>query len=506
MNVKTRSILFSWIGMTDLRAAADPTIGLGPLASALVERRFETAVLLNNFSQDQIASYLIWLKKTSSSAITVAQCALSSPTDFAQIYTIARATVKQFLHASDAKAKLTFHLSPGTPAMAAVWIILAKTQFGAELIESSVQQGVRTVSFPFDLAADFYPDILAKSDEKLSELTAAEPPKSPEFADIIYRSQAMTTVVDMARHISSRSVPVLLEGESGTGKELFARAIHRASPRRDNPFVAINCGAIPAELVESELFGHEKGAFTGADRLAVGQFEAANNGTLFLDEIGELPLSAQVKLLRALQEHEIRRVGSTKSTAINVRIIAATNRNLLGEIAEGRFRADLFYRLAVGVIRLPPLREREGDISLLVEYFLKQINAENAVDSDWLDKSLTAAAKNRLLQHTWPGNVRELLNTIRRATIWTREVKIDATDIQQAILPNLKGPEDNILDRSIENGVELPTLIGEVARHYIVRTLKATGGNKTKAAELLGLNNYQTLTNWMQKHEIELDS
>jgi DNA-binding NtrC family response regulator len=137
---------------------------------------------------------------------------------------------------------------------------------------------------------------------------------------------------------------------------------------------------------------------------------------------------------------------------------------------------------------------------------LNQINAENAVDSGWLDKSLTAAAKNRLLQHTWPGNVRELLNTIRRATIWTREVKIDVADIQQAILPNLKGREDDILDRPIENGVELPTLIGEVARHYIVRTLKATGGNKTKAAELLGLNNYQTLTNWIQKHEIELDS
>jgi transcriptional regulator with GAF, ATPase, and Fis domain len=297
-------------------------------------------------------------------------------------------------------------------------------------------------------------------------------------------------------------VPVLLEGESGTGKELFARAIHRASFRRDNSFVAVNCGAIPAELVESELFGHEKGAFTGADRQAIGQFEAANNGTLFLDEIGELPLAAQVKLLRALQEHEIKRVGSTKTIGINVRIIAATNRTLLGEIAEGRFRADLFYRLAVGVIRLPPLREREGDVSLLVEYFLKRINAENAVDSAWEDKSFTAAAKNMLLQHTWPGNARELLNTIRRATIWSRGPKIESTDIQQAILPNVVGRHESILDRPLESGIELPRLIEEVVRHYMERALKATGGNKTKAARLVGISSYQTFTNWMQRHEI----
>lgn len=489
--------------MTDLRAVVDSTIGLGPVASALVQRQFDTVVLLNNFPKDEAAAYLVWLKKHTSAPITVTQCSLSSPTDFAEIYTAARGKVAQVLeNTSRGKPKLTFHLSPGTPAMAAVWIILAKTKFAAELIESSFKHGVATVSFPFELAADFYPDMLVSSDERLTRLSAADSPDSPEFADIIYRSAAMTTIVNMARHIAPRSVPVLLEGESGTGKELFARAIHRASFRRDNSFVAVNCGAIPAELVESELFGHEKGAFTGADRQAIGQFEAANNGTLFLDEIGELPLAAQVKLLRALQEHEIKRVGSTKTIGINVRIIAATNRTLLGEIAEGRFRADLFYRLAVGVIRLPPLREREGDVSLLVEYFLKRINAENAVDSAWEDKSFTAAAKNMLLQHTWPGNARELLNTIRRATIWSRGPKIESTDIQQAILPNVVGRHESILDRPLESGIELPRLIEEVVRHYMERALKATGGNKTKAARLVGISSYQTFTNWMQRHEI----
>jgi len=501
-NVEPKGILFAWIGMTDLRAVTDPGVGLGPVVSALVERKYGRVLLLNNLPKEEISPYLTWLKARTSAKVTVTQCALSSPTDFAQIYTAARSAVAHFLETASDSPKLTFHLSPGTPAMSAVWIILAKTKFGAELIQSSPQKGVETVSFPFDLAADFYPDILATSDERLRELAAAEAPKGAAFADIIYRSREMSTVVDMAHHISPRSVPVLLEGESGTGKELFARAIHRASPRRENPFVAINCGAIPADLVESELFGHEKGAFTGADRLTIGHFEAADRGTLFLDEIGELSLSAQVKLLRAVQESEIKRIGSTKVIPINVRVIAATNRNLVGEIAQGRFRADLFYRLAVGVIRLPPLRQREGDVSLLIDHFLGIINGENQIDSVRQEKSLSASAKNRLLRHTWPGNVRELLNTIRRATIWARGDTIDGFDIEQAILPNPVRNEDFVLDRPIESGVDLPELIGQVARHYIKRTMTVTHGNKTRAAQLLGLSNYQTLTNWIRKYEV----
>jgi transcriptional regulator with GAF, ATPase, and Fis domain len=229
--------------------------------------------------------------------------------------------------------------------MAAVWIILAKTRFPAELIQSSAKYGVQTASVPFDIAADFIPDLLRNSDAKLKQLSAAEPPETPEFADIIHRSQAMRRIIARARYVASRSVPVLLEGASGTGKELFARAIHKASVRREKAFVPVNCGAIPPDLVESELFGHEKGAFTGATDARPGYFENADNGTLFLDEIGELPLAAQVKLLRALQEGEVRRLGGKHAKKVDVRIIAATNRDLLEEISSGRFRADLFYRL-----------------------------------------------------------------------------------------------------------------------------------------------------------------
>jgi transcriptional regulator with GAF, ATPase, and Fis domain len=504
--VSSLSILFSWIGTTDLRAASgDPAVGLGPVAVAMTQRQFDALVLLNNFPEDQSDTYVAWLKQRTSAPVTVKQCPLSSPTDFSEIYKAARAKVDESLDVgSSTPPKVTFHLSPGTPSMAAVWIILAKTKFGAELIESSLKHGVQTVSFPFDLAADFYPDLLRSSDEKLKRLTVAESPVSPEFVDIIHRSAAMAKVVEMARHVAYRSVPVLLEGESGTGKELFARAIHRASPRRDNNFVAVNCGAIPAELVESELFGHERGAFTGADRQVIGQFEVADNGSLFLDEIGELPLAAQVKLLRALQEGEIRRIGSTRATKINVRIIAATNRNLLDEIGDGRFRVDLFYRLAVGVIRLPPLREREGDVSLLIDNCLKQINEESTKEPGWEEKSLTAGAKRILLQHTWPGNVRELLNTVRRATIWTRGTRIEASDIQQAILPGVIRRTDNILNLPLESGIDLPGLIEKVTQHYLIRALEIADGNKSKAAELVGLSSYQTLTNWMKRYKIEI--
>src|SRR5690606_4522319 len=205
--------------------------------------------------------------------------------------------------------------------------------FPAELVESSREHGLRTASVPFDISADFIPDLLREQDERLRQRSAAEPPDAPEFADIIHRSRVMARLVQRARRVAIRNVPVLIEGESGTGKEMLARAIHRASMRRERPFVPVNCGAIPDDLVESELFGHEKGAFTGANQARKGYFEAADGGTLFLDELGELPGPAQVKLLRVLQEGEVVRLGSTKAAKVDVRIVAATNRTLSEEIA-----------------------------------------------------------------------------------------------------------------------------------------------------------------------------
>ena len=500
------NLLFSWIGRADLRAPGDGsngTDGAGPIAQALAERPYDSVVLISDYPKEDVAPFLEWLRPRVHATVTACYEPLSGPTQFGEIYEAAVRVLDESLEHHGENARLTFHLSPGTPAMAAVWIILAKTRFPAELIESSPKHGVQTASVPFDISAEFLPDLLRGPDERLRNLTAGLPPDAPEFADIIHRSDVMARVIAKARRVAPRSVPVLIEGESGTGKELFARAIHRASPRRDSPFQAVNCGAIPAELVESELFGHEKGAFTGADRRRTGHFEAANGGTLFLDEVGELPLPAQVKLLRTLQEGTVLRVGATRPVTADVRIVAATNRTLTEEIAEGRFREDLFYRLAVAGLHLPSLRERPGDLNLLLDRLLEQVNEEHARQPEFEHKILSVSARNIMLTHSWPGNVRELVNTLHRLAIWTPGPEVVADDVREALLPPIGARAGGILDRPMDNGLSLPDLLAQVARHYLERALDATGGNKTRAARLVGLPSYQTLTNWLKRYGVE---
>ncbi len=252
--------------------------------------------------------------------------------------------------------------------------------------------------------------------------------------------------------------------------------------------------------MESELFGHEKGAFTGADRVRRGYFEAADGGTLFLDEIGELPAAAQVKLLRVLQEGAVVRVGATTPRRVDVRVLAATNRTLTEEVAAGRFREDLFYRLAVAVLQLPPLRDRTGDTGLLADRLLEQINAESTSEPGYREKRLSAEARNVVLRHSWPGNVRELSNTLRRATIWSDGEAITAVGLRDALLPAARDHDRQILDRPLGNGFSLPDLLSEVARHYLGRAMEEASDNKTRAAELVGLASYQTLANWLSRY------
>jgi transcriptional regulator with PAS, ATPase and Fis domain len=494
-------ILFAWLGNTDLRASdGDPLACNGPIRSALDARGFDRLELLSNYGPEKTRRYCDWLTEDYRGEITSHLVTLRGPTCFEDIYREANRLVSQARN-NDPTARLCFHLSPGTPAMAAVWIVLAKSKYDAELIESSREQGVQTVQIPLNLAAEFLPS--AAADSLLNRLVHGLPPDTPEFSSIVHRCPAMQRVIAMAHRLAVREIPVLIQGESGTGKELFARAIHQASPRRDAPFVAVNCGAIPNELVDAELFGHEKGAFTGATMARSGYFEAASGGTLFLDEIGELAPASQVRLLRVLQEGEITRVGATRSTLVDVRIVAATHRVLPVEVREGRFREDLLHRLAVGVLMLPPLREREGDLTLLIEALLERINREADGRPGYVEKKLSVGARNLLLRQPWPGNVRELQNILLRASIWASGAEISAADVAEALSFSVPRPAGGILGRPLAEGFSLPEVMAEVARHYLDRALAEARDNKTEAARLLGLGSYQTLTNWLNKYVTE---
>lgn len=500
-----QQILISWIGNTDLKASKGQlNTGVGPIAQSLADSDFQRLVLLTNYSAEDSRQYVEWLKTQQAIHPDLRVVSLSAPTEYAEIYKQAVEVLESITSLlTQGTYELTFHLSPGTPAMAAIWIILSKTRFKASLLETSIERGTRQVNFPFDLAADFLPDLLKRQDEILARLAQDMPPKGAAFNAIIHRCEKMQLLVSQAQRVAVRNVPVLIQGESGTGKELLARAIHETSLRREGPFIAVNCGAIPSDLVDAEFFGHEKGAFTGAHQARKGYFEAANGGTLFLDEIGELPLVSQVKLLRVLQERKVVRLGSAKEIALDVRIIAATNRNLIMEVAESRFREDLFHRIAIGVLQLPALRERAEDIGLLIDYSMEQINMEASDQPGYVNKAISVAAKKLMFDYAWPGNIRELYNTVLRASLWSNAEIISVEDINAAILQPIAKPSNAILEKALGNGFDIQLVMSAVAGHYLQRAIEQAHGNKTKAAELLGLSSYQTLTNWIKKHQVE---
>ena len=298
--------------------------------------------------------------------------------------------------------------------------------------------------------------------------TRAEAPRADRFGEMVGNGEVMERAFGMLRRIAAHHAPVLLLGESGTGKELAARGIHDASPRAGSPFVALNCGAISPTLFESELFGHEKGSFTGATERRDGTFHAANGGTLFLDEVGELPEAAQAKLLRALESGEVRRVGATEPTFPDVRLVAATNRNLVDEVKKGTFRGDLYFRLAVLAVRLPPLRERPGDIPLLAQTIARRVHR---------DIHLTADAMAVLRAHTWPGNARELRNVLTRAFVLTGPV----IDVDALVFNPL---ESDPLPAAQSGG---RSVIDDAERDLVIDALKKCGQNRSHAARMLGV-------------------
>lgn len=321
--------------------------------------------------------------------------------------------------------------------------------------------------------------------------------------EIISRDKKILAILDMLKNVAKSKSSILIQGESGTGKELFARYIYRCSNRRNMPFVAVNCAAIPAQLLESEMFGFEKGAFTGAAVRKLGKFELADGGTLLLDEISEMDVQLQAKLLRVIQEAEVDRVGGKMPIPVDVRIIATTNADLQYRIAQKTFRADLYYRLNVIPVMVPPLRDRNGDVNLLAEHFIKKYSQVNEKE----EPVLTEAARAKLKAYPWPGNVRELENVIERAVLICNETKIDAehlflesNDYDSIVKKNAQTEETTAASGGTEQNEKTSTLY-EMEKNMIFETLNKSNWNKTKAAKILGIS-VRTMRNKLHEYGI----
>jgi nitrogen regulation protein NR(I) len=384
-------------------------------------------------------------------------------------------------------------LSPKTPV-----IIITAYGTGDRVIKAMKYGAFEYIEKPFDI-----PRLISvieeaigsiKKDESisLSNLQEVKVRTIDERDAMVGESPAIKEVFKLIGRVAASDANILVVGESGTGKELVARAIHKYSERSTKPFVAINCAAIPESLLESELFGFEKGAFTGADRQKNGKFEEANNGTLFLDEIGDMSLSLQSKLLRVLQEGTIERLGGSKTIKVDVRIVAATNRNLENDIVSKSFREDLFYRLKVITISLPPLRMRKEDIPVLVNHFLNKHSCNNKNK----DISITPEALSRLTEYSWPGNIRELENVIKRAIILSRGSSLDADDIFEGVELS---ESNQVIDSTrlsaylnqqlvSQQGKIYSLAVGEFEKDLILWALSQTKGNQVQAAKLLGIS------------------
>jgi transcriptional regulator with PAS, ATPase and Fis domain len=522
-----KRILVSWIGHSDLKALAssvpaskskaarkivgalsDPKTGLGPINTLLSQQTFDQVHLLSDYDPNAAREFATWLKCSP----VLYNVSLASPTDHAEILNAVRPVLTQLNRQKD--DQLVFHLSPGTPAMAAIWILLAKSQFPATLVQT-YNGKVSIAQIPFDITVDVLPNLLRNPDQYWQHLAADSPQDVVGFESILGDSDAIRAAVGRAQRAAIHDVPVLILGESGTGKELFAEAIHKASHRRDHPIVSINCAAISRELLESELFGHVKGSFTGADSNRKGAFEMAHGGTLFLDEVGECDIAMQAKLLRALQPPQgqgpccriIRPVGATQDKKVDVRLLAATNKDLSKAISDGSFREDLLYRLSIVTIKLPPLRERGSDIEKIAKALLADINRrfQDQVGSSYQNKKISSETNKFLKNHPWPGNIRELSNALVQAAMMADSQTIQPHDIAAAVaeFPSSKSPD--LLSTPIGNGFILENHLQDIQRHFVRRAMSQANGKVTKAAKLLGYNNYQTLSAQLERLGIDFE-
>ncbi len=481
-----KSILVSWVGEHDL-ASVEKRRLTGPIATLLrsdFSSVFDEIYLLYTYPEEECEKYFKLLSELSS--INKIKVSLDDPMDYRNIY-LRIVEILNNIKGTKSEVKWNFHTSPGTPAMSSIWILLGKTSYPADLFTSWVESGkerVKKLDIPFNIYFDFIPEFIKKEEEKIRSGWD----KLPSFVRIIHKSPEMKKLLDLTYKISVYDIPVLILGETGTGKEMFAKSIHEASSRKGQMFKAVNCGAFPESLIETTLFGWSKGAFTGAEEDGKGLFRECDGGTLFLDEIGELSLNLQVKLLRVLQEKEFQRVGDNKTFKVNIRVIAATNKDIGKMVKGGEFREDLFHRLTIGILKLPPLRERDNDIILIAEHFLKEINLEfNRIEiiNNYKEKQFSSSALQFIKSYNWPGNARELYNTIKRACIWLDNDKIYENDIKEAMLDYSNESKHSI--HLPLKGIDLKKYLLGIEKGFALKAIKIKG-SRAKAAKLLKMN------------------
>jgi len=421
---------------------------------------------------------------------------IDDPRAYDQLYPHMRAICKEAADSHDPDAEFNILLTPGTPQMHAMWILLSNTSFNALLWQGSDQPGrsrSERVNIPFNIETEIIEPTRLEAMAALPDLGST---------DFICRSAKMRQATEtLLRATTITDLPILLLGERGTGKEVLARIAHYKSPQANRPFVALNCASLPEQLADSELFGHRRGAFTGADRDRPGLFEVAQGGTLLLDEIGELPLGTQAKLLRVMQEKRVRRLGATDEIVIDIHLLAATNRDIRTMVAEKAFRADLYDRLNGVTIQVPPLRERLEDIDPLIDHFLAIANRD-AASRQQKQAQLTTTARRRLLRHSWPGNVRELDMTIKRLVALAVAGKINVTDVQRE-LTRASIPLSTLahIDAELRPGRGRKEIVEDVERELYKQAAQKYG-IQTRIGAALGITQ-QAISGWKLKLGID---
>lgn len=497
-------ILISWLGKTDIEnMQSDKLASIATLATKHTVV-FDQIIILANTWDEQWQRYEEWLNKRlailgrPATAEIVSQ-SLSSPTDYSAVSAIMQRNLSTL---SRSNSQIYINLTSGTPTMAAVSVLLGKGIYQCQLLQTGPDNSIEEVRIPFDFDATYAK--VARTNIKAK--VVAGPSFNGAFKDLVANSAPMQQVIFKAQKLAATDLPALLLGETGTGKEVLAKAIHAASARHDKPMKIINCGAIADNLVDSILFGHVKGAFTGADKDHAGLFEQADGGTLFLDEVGELTPQVQVKLLRALQQGEITRVGDSKTRTVDVRILAATHRPITQMVGEGTFREDLYYRLAVGIIELPALRDRAADIPELLQQILAEINTTFARQVGFKSKTISMDAIKFAENNPWPGNIRALWNTLNRAVLWAEDDEITAEHLQQAgVSAELITTAEPKVPELVA-GFDVHQYIDGIKEKLVYAALTKSNGNLSKAAKILGLANHQTLSNWIKKFDIDVET